>query len=167
MPLDFLFRRSEPRRNDWRDAGELRVEREPRLELPPPAQPKQLDRPPLPAPVVEGAPLPVPDSQIRVRHMSPRQMADWAHEMYMTGWIGWDEYRASIPTELDPNYDATVGALTGEPAQPDRPRDMVREMEERLEFARRHFFDDDEKLRGLMRIVSLLRWQAAPQRLDS
>jgi hypothetical protein len=167
MPLDFLFRRSEPRRTDWRDAGELRTQNEPRLELPRPAAPKRPDRPPLPAPVVEGAPLPDPDSDIRVRHMTPRQMADWAHEMYMTGWIGWDEYRDAIPTELHPDYDTTVGALTGEPAQPDRPRDMVREMEERLEFARRHFFEDDAKLRGLMRIVSLLRWQAAPQRLDA
>ena len=121
-------------------------------------------RPPLPSPAVAGAPI--PDSQIRVRSMSPRQMADWAHEMYMTGWIGWDEYRAAIPTELHPDYDATVGALTGEPAEPDRPRDMVREMEERLEFARRHF-ENKTQMRGLERIVSILRWQASPQRLNS
>jgi hypothetical protein len=169
MPLDFLFRRSESRRNDWRDAREIRIQNEPRLELPAPIllESRRPDRPPLPTPVVEGAPLPVPDSQIRVRHMSPRQMADWAHEMYMMGWIAWEEYRAAIPTELHPDYDTTIGALTGEPAQPDRPRDMVREMEERLEFARRHFFDDDAKLRGLMRIVSILRWQDAPQHFDS
>ena len=161
MPLDFLFRRSEPRREEWRDLRDLRMRGAPRLELPRPAEPKHPDRPSLPSPVVEGAPLPIPDSRIAVRNMSPRQMADWAYEMYMTGWIGWDEYRDAIPTELLPGYDATVGALTGEPAQPDRPRDMVREMEEKLEFARRHFFEDDAKLRGLMRIVSLLRWQAA------
>jgi hypothetical protein len=163
MPLDFFFRRMEPRRNEWRA---LRKEDEPRLEpprpLPPPEEPS---RPPLPSPAVAGAPL--PDTQIRVRNMTPRQMADWAHEMYMTGWIGWDEYRAAIPVELNPGYDATIGALTGEPAEPDRPRDMVREMEERLEFARRYFRDDKSQRRGLERVVSLLRWQAAPPHVNS
>ena len=161
MPLDFLFRRAEPRRDDWRG---IRDTGEPRLELPRPAPPPEPMRPPLPAPAVAGAP--VPDSQIRVRSMSPRQMADWAHEMYMTGWISWDEYRSAIPTELHPDYDATVGALTGEPAEPDRPRDMVREMEERLEFARRHF-EDKKQMRGLERIVSILRWQASPARMNA
>jgi len=162
MPLDFLFRRAEPRRDEWR---ELRNDGEPRLELPRPAPAPEPHRPPLPTPVVAGAPL--PESQIRVRSMSPRQMADWAHEMYMTGWIGWDEYRAAIPVELDPGYDATIGALTGERAEPDRPRDMVREMEERLEFARRHAVGNKAQTRGLERIVSILRWQASPARMNA
>jgi hypothetical protein len=163
MPLDFLFRRSDARREEWRDLREFHGRAEPRLELPRPAEPRHPDEPSLPAPLVEGAAPPALDGEIRVRNMSPRQMADWAYEMYMTGWISWDEYRESIPAELLPGYDATVGALTGEPAQPDRPRDMVREMEEKLDFARRHFFEDDTKLRGLVRVVSLLRWQAAPR----
>jgi hypothetical protein len=157
MPLDFLFRRSDHRRPDWR---EVRVTREPRLELPRPTPPEP-PRPPLPQPAVAGAPL--PESEIMVRNMSPRQMADWAHEMYMLGWITWDEYRAAQPVELHPDYNTTIGALTGERAEPDRPRDMVREWEERLAFAHRHASLDDTEARRLHRIVALLRWQAAPQ----
>jgi hypothetical protein len=163
MPLDFLFRRAEARRDDWRD---VRRTREPRLELPRPLLPPvPAPRPPLPQPVVAGAPL--PESEIEVRNMSPRQMADWAHEMYMIGWISWDEYRAALPAELHPDYDTTVGALTGERAEPDRPRDMVREWEERLAFAHRYSAKDDTEARRLHRIVALLRWQAVAQGLDS
>ncbi|HEY1721436.1 MAG TPA: hypothetical protein VGG27_09355 [Magnetospirillaceae bacterium] len=157
MPLDFLFRRSDTRREDWRD---VRATREPRLELPKPL-PKVPDRPPLPPPAVAGAPP--PESEIEVRNMSPREMANWAHEMYMLGWITWDEYRAAQPVELHPDYNMTVGALTGERAEPDRPRDMVREWEERLAFAHRHSTRDDTEARRLHRIVAILRWQAGPQ----
>ena len=163
MPLDFLFRRSDPRRNDWRG---VRQTHEPRLELPRPAVPALAPpRPPLPQPAVAGAPM--PESEIEVRNMSPRQMAHWAHEMYMIGWINWDEYRAALPAELHPDYDATIGALTGERAQPDRPRDMVREWEERLAFAHRHSAADDGEARKLHRIVALLRWQAVAKGLES
>jgi hypothetical protein len=161
MPLDFLFRRSDPRQNDWRD---VRQTHEPRLELPPPTAPAPA-RPPLPQPAVAGAPL--PESEIEVRNMSPRQMADWAHEMYMIGWISWDEYRAAQPVELHPDYDATIGALTGERAQPDRPRDMVREWEERLAFTHRYATADDSEARKLHRVVALLRWQAGSSGYDS
>jgi len=158
MPLDFLFRRSDPRRPEWRALREPYIELPRQIEIAPPP------RPALPAPAVAGAPM--PDSQIKVRSMSPRQMAEWAHEMYMTGWIGWDEYRAAIPPELHPGYDATIGALTGEFAEPNRPRDMVREWEERLDFAMRHYRPEDEHVRRIERIVSLLRWQDAP-RMDA
>ncbi len=166
MPLDFLFRRSEPRprRTTWQDVRQVRQAREPRLELPRPAAPAPA-RPPLPQPAVAGAPP--PESEIEVRNMTPRQMASWAHEMYMIGWISWDEYRAALPVELHPDYNATIGALTGEPAEPDRPRDMVREWEERLAFARRYSGKDDAEARKLHRVVALLRWQAGSQEFDS
>lgn len=94
--------------------------------------------------------------------MSPRQMADWAHEMYLAGWMTWDEYLAAIPAELHPDYDTTVGALTGQMAQPDRPRDMVKEWEEKLDFARRYNPDGNTQVRRAERIVTLLRWQKMP-----
>jgi hypothetical protein len=94
-----------------------------------------------------------------VRNMSPRQMADWAHEMYMAGWLSWDEYLAAIPTELHPDYNRTVGALTGQYAEPDMPRDMVREWESRLDFVRRHNPKTDVQVKRTERIVSLLRDQ--------
>lgn len=161
MPLDFLFRRSEPRRPHWHEL------REPHFELPPalPAPIQVKPRPLLPAPARPGAEP--PEITVDVRAMSPRQMAEWAHEMYMTGWIGWTEYQAAIPCELDPGYDATVGALTGETADPDRPRDMLRDWEERLDFVKRYYPDDGKQIGQAQRVLALLRWQEDPRRLDA
>lgn len=92
-----------------------------------------------------------------VRKLSPRQMADWAHEMYLAGALSWEEYAGAIPAELHPDYDSTVGALTGEMARPDKPRDMVRHWEEKADFIRRHSPWDDLHLRRAERIVILLR----------
>jgi len=156
MPLDFLFRRSDMRRADWRALKEPHLEPPPRIEVTPPPPPLAL-----PPPAVAGAPA--PPGNIHVRSMSPRQMADWAHEMYMTGWISWDEYRAAIPPELLPGFDATIGALTGEFAEPNRPRDMLREWEERLDFARRYSRSSGPQLKLAERIVSLLRYQEGPR----
>ena len=49
-----------------------------------------------------------------MRRMSPRQMADWAYELYLSGALTWEEYcMAGFPAELHPDYNQTVGALTG------------------------------------------------------
>jgi len=106
--------------------------------------------------------LAAPLTRAEVRNMSPRQMSAWAHEMYLAGALGWKEYQAAIPAELHPNYNRTVGALTGEMAAPDRPRDMVQEWEERLAFFRRHNAWDASEVRCTERIVTLLRRQADP-----
>ncbi len=158
MPLDFLFRRTETRLRS------LRHLREPHLD-PPPRIEAERKTAPQPAPLRPGATM--PELRMRVRAMTPRQMADWAHEMYMTGWITWDDYRAAMPPELHPAYDATIGALTGEMAEPDRPRDMVQEWEERLEFMRRHVAPTGAQVRLAERIVALLRWLDEPERYAS
>ena len=102
--------------------------------------------------------LPAPAIHLDVREMSPRQLADWAHEMYLCGWLNWPEYRlAGFPAELHPQYNRTIGALTGQYAQPDRPRDMVREWEDRLAFARRHNDPADEQVRRTEKVLNLLR----------
>lgn len=151
MPLDFLFRRAEPRRAALKQLRELR---EPHLEPP--------RRVAAPAPKEEEAVAArTPQLPAGVRLMSPREMADWVHEMYLAGLIGWEDYQAAIPAELDPDYNITVGALTGEMAEPDRPRDMIREWEDRLEFVRRHCSFGDIGVKRAERIVSLLRGQAA------
>ena len=97
-----------------------------------------------------------------VRQMSPRQMANWAQEMYLAGALSWQEFRAAIPAELHPDYNRTVGALTGQRAQPDKPRDMLKEWEDRLSFVRRHIVWDEGELRRAEHIVALLRRQANP-----
>lgn len=89
--------------------------------------------------------------------MSPRQLAEWAHEMYLSGALTWDEYRlAGFPAELHPHYNATVGALTGRPAAPDQPRDMVKEWEEKLAFYHRHNPSIDPQIRRTEKILALL-----------
>jgi hypothetical protein len=59
--------------------------------------------------------------------------------------------------ELHPNYDKTVGALTGEPAQPDKPRDFVSQWEARLSFEQRYNADQPELLARTQRIVDVLK----------
>lgn len=98
--------------------------------------------------------------------MSPRQWSEWAHEMYLCGSLDWRDYRfAGIHTELHPDYDATVAALTGRPAGPDRPRDMIREWEDRLAFFLRHSSPDAPHVRSAEKILGLLHAQGqAPRR---
>ena len=73
-----------------------------------------------------------------LRAMSPRDFADFTHELYLAGRLDWAEYRmVGFPSELDPRWDATIGALTGERAAPDRPRDMLAEWERRVDFMHR------------------------------
>lgn len=99
---------------------------------------------------------PEPEAIQALRNMTPRQMAEWAYEMYMTGNISWTEYRVAIPAELHPDYDRTVGALTGQPAQPDEPRDMIKEWQDKLAFARRYGDSGDLQVRQVERIIALL-----------
>jgi hypothetical protein len=138
MKLDFLFPRSDSQAS-WQNREEPEL---------------TLDRvAPVPA-----MGQPTPKRQARGAVMSPRQMADWAHEMYLSGTMTWEEYAlAGFPAELHPAYDRTVGALTGQPAKPDTPRDMVKEWEERLAFARRHATPFDAHIRRTEKVLTLLR----------
>jgi len=97
-------------------------------------------------------------SGIRVRHVSPREMGDIAMDLYVSGVMSWDEYSMlAFQPELHPDYDATVGALTGETARPDQPRDFVAKWEDRLAFERRHNPDNKALIRRTGRIVQVLR----------
>lgn len=96
--------------------------------------------------------------------MSPRELAAWAYELYLEGCLTWPEYRMlGFPSELHPRFDETIGALTGERAEPDRPRDMLTIWERRLEFERRYNLDSPETIRRSERIVHLLRQADAPR----
>jgi hypothetical protein len=108
-------------------------------------------------PIAPVLALPPPGRNARARAMSPRQLAEWAHEQYFGGTLTWEEYRvAGFHAELHPDYNATVGALTGQPAMPDRPRDMIREWEERLAFHYRHSTPGDPQIRRIEKILLLL-----------
>ena len=66
-------------------------------------------------------------------------MADVSLELYASGTIAFEEYELlAFQPELHPDYNLTIGALTGELAGPDKARDFVAQWEERLNFERRH-----------------------------
>jgi len=94
--------------------------REPTLALPPPSPRRDPSGPDM-------------------RDISPRDFADFTHELYLGGELSWPEFRmVGFPSELDPRWDETIGALTGERAEPDRPRDMLLEWGRRVDFMRRY-----------------------------
>lgn len=110
---------------------------------------------------VTAAVVPRPEAfagAVDPRRLSPRRQAAWAHDLYIEGRLSWAEYRlVGFPAELHPGWDATIGALTGERAEPDRPRDMIAEWEHRLAFDRRHCADAPHLVLRTERILSLLR----------
>ena len=59
--------------------------------------------------------------------------------------------------ELDPRYDETIGALTGEEADPDRPRDFLRDWEDRLTFERRYGAENSEEVRRTEKVLGVLQ----------
>ena len=106
---------------------------------------------------VEEPVLRSPSIFVEPRRMTPRQLAHWAHEMYLAGALTWEDYLfAGFPAELHPDYNRTVGVLTGRRAQPDWPRDMVREWEDRVAFARRHNDPCDGTVRRAEKVLTLL-----------
>ena len=128
------------------------------------------EAPPLPAP---GPPATDPPRRefiagpispdIDVRDLSPRQMAEMSMDLYMVGVITWEEHALlAFQPELHPDYDQTVGALTGEKADPDRPRDYVAIWEERLAFERKHNAGNTDRVGRSRRIVNVLRRIATP-----
>ena len=74
-----------------------------------------------------------------MRNISPRNFADATHELYMDGTLNWNEFKmVGFPSELDPRYDETIGALIGEKANPDQPKDMLGQWEQRVDFEKRY-----------------------------
>lgn len=122
--------------------------------------------PAAPAVIALPPPRPMPRPRFDLRNMSPRRFAQIVHELYVEGSLKWDEYQwVGFPSELHPDYDTTIGALTGEPAKPDRPRDMLAEMEHRVDFLRRFRADDDDGFWRAERALAVLRRQAEPRLL--
>lgn len=98
-----------------------------------------------------------------LRNFTPRQMAELSMELYVSGAVTWEEYAMlAFQPELHPDYDRTIGALTGEKAAPDGPRDFIAEWEARLRFEEKHNGKDRETVQRAVRIVSVLKQLGAP-----
>ena len=76
---------------------------------------------------------------VDAHNLSPREMTNLSQDLYAAGVISFDEYSLlAFQPELHPDYDRTVGALTGVTAAPDARRDFVHIWQERASFQRRH-----------------------------
>jgi len=127
-------------------------------------------RPPVPAvalPAQKPAPAEPPIAElfrsIDVRNLTPRQAAEFGMDLHVAGVLPWEEYAMlAFQPELHPDYDRTVGALIGEKAQPDRPRDFVAMWQERLAFERKYNAGDPKLIARTARIVTVLRQIETP-----
>ena len=100
---------------------------------------------------------------VDTHHLSPRQMSELSLDLYATGAISFDDYSAlAFQPELHPDFDRTIGALTGERADPDRPRDFVRLWDDRADFQRRHNAARADLVEQSERIASVLRQIETP-----
>ena len=84
-------------------------------------------------------------------------------DLYVNGIIGWDEYAMlAFQPELHPDFDKTIGALTGEKAQPDRPRDFIETWEKHLSYKRKYNPGDARQIRQVEHLVNVLRQLGSP-----
>lgn len=103
---------------------------------------------------------------INIRSVSPRQMSEDSLYLYALGVLTWEEYSMlAFQPELQPDYDQTTGALTGQKAKPDEPRDFIAQWEERMTFAQRHNPADSKIIRRTKHILTVLRKLAPPRYL--
>jgi hypothetical protein len=92
------------------------------------------------------------------RAISPRQMVSLSLDLYVGGFLTKDQYKElAFQPELLPSFDRTIGALTGEVADPDRPRDYTEIWRQRLEFEARHYADEPRVILRTRKILNLLK----------
>ena len=100
-----------------------------------------------------------------VRHMTPREMQDYSQNLYAGGVITFEDYEAlAFQPDLHPDFERTIGALTGEKPQPDRPRDYIRQWSDRVEYTQRYYPQNSNEVRQAHRILEALK--AFPRRTD-
>ena len=121
---------------------------------------------PTPAPAADGSQGNPSLGHVDIRHLSPRQMAETSLDLYVAGILPWEEYAMlAFQAELHPDYDKTIGALTGEKAAPDRPRDFLTAWEERLKFDEKYNAENPDLVERTRRIVQVFRLIDAPTNL--
>jgi hypothetical protein len=85
-------------------------------------------------------------------------MSELSLDLYVAGLLGYEDYAMlAFQPELHPDYDTTIGALTGTRAQPDRPRDFIELWEDRLRFESAHSPENQKLIGRIQHIVHLLR----------
>ncbi len=93
-----------------------------------------------------------------VRNLTPRQMSVLCGELFLATMISCDEYlMIAFQPELHPDYDRTIGALVGEQAEPNGPRDYIRRWTDRLDFECRYNADDHGLIERTRNILTVLR----------
>ena len=98
-----------------------------------------------------------------VKNLSPRQMAGLGMELYALGVVSFEEYGLlAFQSELHPDFDRTIGALTGEKADPNRKRDFLAHWEARADFERRHNPSTSQRVRRAGHIAAVLRQISQP-----
>lgn len=101
-----------------------------------------------------------------IRNASPRHVAEVSMDFYVAGLLDWEEYAMlAFQPELHPDFNRTIGALTGHDAAPDRGRDFLAEWEDRLAFEQKYRGEKDETALRTLHIVTLFRRLDAPSRL--
>ncbi len=133
---------------------------------------------PVEAPAAKAtSPVPAPAPQKRsalmeligdadIHDMSPRQMTHLSQTLYAAGALSFEDYsQLAFQPELHPDYDRTIGALTGEHAAPDRRRDFVNLWNERADFQRRHNVGRPDLIAQSERIASVLNRIEAPMNM--
>ncbi len=89
--------------------------------------------------------------------ISPRAMVHLSTELFVSGYLTLDQHAdLSFQSEMMPNFDLTIGALTGEKAEPDRPRNYAEIWRLRLEFEKNHIIDDERIVIRTQKILDLL-----------
>lgn len=147
----------------------------PKLQNAPPNVPMVIEPPGTPITVEPMIDQPEIDIEIQeilgsrnIRFISPRDMAELALDLYVAGFLVWDEYAAlAFQAELQPGYNQTIGALTGRKAEPDRPRDYIHIWERRLAFERKHMPDKISLIETSQRILTTLGEFERPLKLVS
>lgn len=92
------------------------------------------------------------------RHASPSELTEVSLDLYAMGLLSFEDYSAlANHPEINPNYNRTIGALTGEPAAPERKRDLVVEWEEKYQFLTRNSPKNESLINQAARITNLLR----------
>lgn len=93
-----------------------------------------------------------------VRHMTPRQMVNLSFDLYSAGFLSQEQYtELAFQSELMPNFESTIGALTGEKAQPDLPRDYIAIWRQRVSFERTHCTEDERVVQRAQSTLDLLK----------
>ena len=115
------------------------------------------------APQERVSPLRGVIGDVNIRNISPRRMVDLGMDLYVAGVLPWEDYALlAFQPELHPDYDRTIGALTGEKAAPDRPRDFLAQWEERLRFDQKYNAERPDVVARSERIVGVFRQIQSP-----